>query len=277
MARRPNAQELIVGVTTDAVFGPVILFGHGGTAVEVIADRAIGLPPLNGVLARELIARTRVSKLLAGYRDRMPADLTAISRTLIQVSHLIADIPRDRRARHQPAAGPTTRGWSRSMRACASAPIRGERLGSVRHTALSRGARGVDQLAAPASVAATHQARRRRTARRVLNALDPEDVHFRFFMRMRELQRPQLARLTQIDYDREMAFIATCERDPGRFETLGVARVIADPDNVSAEFAIIVRSKLKGQGLGLILLRKLIAYCRSRGTREVVGEGLSGQ
>ena len=72
MARRPNAQELIVGVATDAVFGPVILFGQGGTAVEVIADRAIGLPPLNRVLARELIARTRVSKLLAGYRDRRP-------------------------------------------------------------------------------------------------------------------------------------------------------------------------------------------------------------
>ena len=107
------------------------------------------------------------------------------------------------------------------------------------------------------------------------NALDPEDVHYRVFMQMRELQRPQLARLTQIDYDREMAFIATCERDPGRFETLGVARAIADPDNVSAEFAIIVRSDLKGQGLGPILLRKLIAYCRSRGTKEIVGEALA--
>ena len=93
-------------------------------------------------------------------------------------------------------------------------------------------------------------------------------------MRVRELQRPQLARLTQIDYDREMAFIATSEREPGRFETLGVARAIADPDNVSAEFAIIVRSDLKGQGLGSILLRKLIDYCKSHGTKELVGEAL---
>jgi acetyltransferase len=92
--------------------------------------------------------------------------------------------------------------------------------------------------------------------------------------RLHELQRSQLARLTQIDYDREMAFIATSEREDGHFETLGVARAIADPDNITAEFAIIVRSAIKGQGLGPILLKKLIDYCRSRGTKELVGEAL---
>ena len=107
------------------------------------------------------------------------------------------------------------------------------------------------------------------------NALDPDDIRYRIFMRIRELPRSQLARLTQIDYDREMAFIATGEREPGRFETLGVVRGIADPDNVTAEFAIIVRSDLKGQGLGPILLKKLIDYCRSRDTRELVGEALA--
>jgi acetyltransferase len=107
------------------------------------------------------------------------------------------------------------------------------------------------------------------------NALDPDDVRYRVFMRMRELQRSQLARLTQIDYDREMAFIATYEREPGRFETLGVVRAIADPDNITAEFAIIVRSDLKGQGLGPILLKKLVDYCRGRGTKELVGEALA--
>ena len=93
MVRRPNAHELIIGVTTDAVFGPVILFGQGGTAVEAMADHALGLPPLNAVLARDLIFRTRISRLLTGYRGRPPADISAISRTLIQLSHLIADIP----------------------------------------------------------------------------------------------------------------------------------------------------------------------------------------
>ena len=98
------------------------------------------------------------------------------------------------------------------------------------------------------------------------NALDPDDVRYRVFMRMREIQPSQLARLTQIDYDREMAFVAICERDPGRSETLGVVRAIADPDNVTAEFAIIVRSDLKGKGLGPILVKKVVDYCRSRGT-----------
>jgi acetyltransferase len=92
---------------------------------------------------------------------------------------------------------------------------------------------------------------------------------------MREIKPSQLARLTQIDYDREMAFVAICEREPGCFETLGVVRAIADPDNVTAEFAIIVRSDLKGKGLGPILVKKLVDYCRSRGTKELVGEALA--
>jgi GNAT superfamily N-acetyltransferase len=105
--------------------------------------------------------------------------------------------------------------------------------------------------------------------------LSDETRYFRFFYRLHDLTPAMLARFTQVDYDREMAFIATCESQAGRLETIGVARAIADPDNISAEFAIIVRSDLKGQGLGAILLRKLIAYCRSRGTRELVGEALS--
>ena len=273
MARRPDAQELIVGTTTDAVFGPVILFGQGGTAVEVVADRAVGLPPLNTVLARELISRTRVSKLLAGYRDRLPADLSAISRTLIQVSHLIADIPQIVELDINPllADDHGVLALDARMRVAASA------------------AGGVDRFAIrpyPEELEEWISWQGRRVLLRPIkpedgtqhveffNALDPEDVRYRVFMRMRELQRPQLARLTQIDYDREMAFIATSEREPGRFETLGVARAIADPDNISAEFAIIVRSDIKGRGLGSILFGKLIAYCRSRGTRELVGEAL---
>jgi acetyltransferase len=274
MARRPNAQELIVGVTTDAVFGPVILFGQGGTAVEVTADRAVGLPPLNMVLARELISRTRVSKLLAGYRDRPPADITAISRTLIQVSHLIADIPQIVELDINPLL----------------ADDRGVLALDARMRVAASAESGVDRFAIrpyPEELEEWISWQGRQVLLRPIkpedgtqhveffNALDPEDVRYRVFMRIRELQRPQLARLTQIDYDREMAFIATSEREPGRFETLGVVRAVADPDNASAEFAIIVRSDIKGQGLGPILFKKLIDYCRSRGTKELVGEALA--
>jgi acetyltransferase len=105
-------------------------------------------------------------------------------------------------------------------------------------------------------------------------ALTPDDVRYRMFVRMRELGPSQLARFTQIDFDREMAFIATRDGADGKPETLGVGRVVADPDNVSAEFAVTVRSDLKGHGLGRKLMNKLIDYCRSRGTREIVGEAL---
>jgi len=102
--------------------------------------------------------------------------------------------------------------------------------------------------------------------------LSPEDVRFRFFGLVRELPHSEMARFTQIDYDREMAFIASAEREGSGRETLGVVRTATDPDNQRAEFAIVVRSDLGGQGLGHHLLEKMIAYCRARGTRSIVGQ-----
>jgi acetyltransferase len=276
MARRPEAHELIVGVTTDPVFGPVILFGQGGIAVEVTADHAIGLPPLNAVLARDMISHTRVSKLLAGYRNRPPADMDAICRTLIQVSHLVTDIPEIVELDINPLLAD-----SRGVIALDA---------RVRVAVADTPAGDLDRLAIrpyPAELEQTIEWQGQPLLLRPIkpedgqahvaffNALDPEDVRYRMFIRMRELQPSQLARFTQIDYDREMAFIATRRRTDGEWETLGVTRVIADPDNIQAEFAVIVRSDLKGQGLGPVLMTKLIDYSRSRGTREIVGEALS--
>lgn len=275
MARRPHAHELIVGVTTDPVFGPVILFGQGGIAVEVTADHAIGLPPLNMVLVRELISRTRVARLLAGYRDRPPADIDAICRTLIQVANLVTDMAEiveidinpllaDRQgvialdARVRVSSPPTT---VAGVDRLAIRPYPKEWEVWITWQGKPLLLRPIKPEDGPEHIA-------------LFNALDPEDVRYRMFIRLRELQPSQLARLTQVDYDREMAFIATRPRQDGTFETLGVARAIADPDNVTAEFAIIVRSDLKGQGLGTILMRRLIDYCRSRGTQRMVGEAL---
>ncbi|HVK93141.1 MAG TPA: bifunctional acetate--CoA ligase family protein/GNAT family N-acetyltransferase [Noviherbaspirillum sp.] len=276
MVRRPQAHELIVGVTTDPVFGPVILFGQGGIAVEVTADHAIGLPPLNMVLAREMVCRTRVAKLLAGYRNRPAANIDAIGRTLVQVSQLVADIAEiaeldinplladcngvialDARVRLAPSVTPTA-----GVERFAIRPYPQELEEWITWQGQQLLLRPIRPEDGTAHVA-------------FFNALDPEDVRYRMFIGMRELQPSQLARLTQIDYDREMAFIATRKRENGEWETLGVARVIADPDNVVAEFAIIVRSDLKRQGLGRILMEKLIDYCRRRGTQQIVGEALS--
>ncbi len=275
MARRPDAQELIVGVATDPVFGPVVLFGQGGIAVEVTADHAVALPPLNVVLARDMIARTRVAKLLAGYRHRAPAKLDAITDVLIQVSQLVTDLPEVMELDINPLLADS-----------AGAIVLDAR---VRVALADKTASALDRLAIrpyPRELEETIEWDGQPLLLRPIrpedgpahlaffDALTADDVRYRMFVRVRELNPSQLARFTQIDYDREMAFIATRPGPDGIEQTLGVARVVADPDNIEAEFAVTVRSDLKGHGLGQILMSKLIAYCRLRGTRAIVGEAL---
>jgi acetyltransferase len=276
MARRPEAHELIVGVTTDPVFGPVVLFGAGGIAVEVMADHTIGLPPLNMVLARDMVSRTRVARLLAGYRGRPPADIDALCRALVQVAQLTIDIPEIIELDINPLLAD-----SRGVLALDA---------RIKVAAWPSGVSGLDRLAIrpyPVELEQWIEWEGQPLLLRPIKpedgqahiaffaALDPEDVRYRMFTGVRELQPAQLMRFTQIDYDREMAFIATRRRPDGESETLGVARAVADPDNQQAEFAVVVRSDLKGKGLGPILMTRLIDYCRRRGTGELVGEALA--
>lgn len=274
MARRPGAHELIVGASEDPIFGPVLLFGQGGTAVEVIGDRAVTLPPLNVPLARELVLRTRVSKLLAGYRHRPPADLAAIYRTIIQVSQLISDIPEVAELDINPLLADETGVLALDAR-LRVAPA--ETVGS-RRLAIRPYPRGLEEEVTfddRPLVIRPIRPEDEPSHRELFTKLHPDDIRFRFFGVLREPVNSQLARYTQIDYEREMAFIANGRGDKGEPETLGVARVIADPDNITAEFAIVVRSDLKGKGLGSILLHKLIDYCRERGTSRIIGHVLT--
>lgn len=275
MARRPEAHELIIGVATDPVFGPVVLFGQGGVAVEVTADHAVALPPLNVVLARDMIARTRVARLLAGYRNRPPADLDAIVWILMQISHMVADLPELVELDINPLLADSA--GAIVLDARMRVAIADKSASSLDRLAIRPYPRELEQetefegrplLLRPIRPedGAAHMA--------FFSALSPEDVRYRMFVRVRELNPSQLARFTQIDYDREMAFIATRHGPDGAAETIGVARVVADPDNIEAEFAVTVRSDLKGRGLGTLLMEKLIDYCRRRGTREIVGEAL---
>ncbi|MBL8306595.1 MAG: GNAT family N-acetyltransferase [Rubrivivax sp.] len=274
MVRRPRALELILGAGIDPLFGPVLLFGQGGTAVEVVADRAVALPPLNRPLALSLMRRTRVFRLLQGWRDVPPADVEAVAGVLIALSELLAAEPRiaeidinplladadgvialDARVRVQ-AAAPGGRAHFAIRPYPASLEERFEALG---RTVTLRPIRPEDE---PQHLA-------------FLAKLEPQDVRMRVFYSRRSIEHSELARLTQIDYEREMAFLATAPLADGGEETLGVARAIADPDNQDAEFAIIVRSDIKGGGLGRRLMDKLIAYCRGRGTRRLVGTVLA--
>lgn len=273
MVKRPLAQEVIVGAHVDRVFGPVVLFGQGGTAVEVLADRAVALPPLNRVLAHELVARTRVARLLAGYRDHPPARVDAVCDVLIAVSQMLADLPELAELDINPlwadARGVTA--LDARVRLSREAGAGAERFAILPYPAElieTVDWRGRELVLRP--IRPEDEAQHLAFARR----LAPEDVRLRFFSSRRELPRSELARLVQIDYAREMAFVALLSDGDGGSDTVGVVRAVADPDNVEAEFAIIVRSDLKGQGVGHLLLRKMIAYLKAHGTQRMVGEVL---
>ena len=270
MAHRPHAQEVIVGASIDAVFGPVILCGGGGIAVEVTADVAVALPPLNRSLARELVSRTRMARLLAGYRDHPPADLDALHDVLIAVSQMLADLPQLAELDINPL-------WVDEHGALAlDARLRvaAGRVAGAANFAIrpypTQWVRQAEWNGRPITIRPIRPEDEGQH-RRFLRRLTPEDVRMRLFQARSELPRSELARLAQIDYDREMAFIAEATAADGQPETLGVARTVCDPDNVEAEFALLVRSDLKGGGLGRMLFEQLIAHARSRGTRRLVG------
>jgi acetyltransferase len=268
MVRRPRALELLLGVATDPVFGPVILFGQGGTAAEVVADRALALPPLNRTLACDLIARTRVARLLGGYRDHPPVALPALADVLVRLGQLACDLPEVVELDINPLLADGS--WLMALDArvrLAAAPVGADRLAirpyprELERPVVWRGEHILLRPIRPEDAAA-HA--------RFFAQLTPDDIRLRLFAAVRTLAPAQLARLTQIDYDREMAIIAVRTGMVGP-DTLGVARAVCDPDNEEAEFAIVVRSDLKGQGLGHLLLGALIDSCRQRGTSAMVG------
>ena len=269
MVRRQHAQELIVGSSIDPVFGPVILFGQGGTAVEVMADRAVALPPLNTPLAKAMVARTRVARLLAGWRDTPPADQAALHGVLVALSQLLAQVAQIAELDINPlivnfegvlALDARIRVSAKQPAGAANFAIKPYPV-ELEETQVWQG-RSLTLRPIRPEDEAQHAA--------FLQQLDPEDVRMRVFYSKRTMARSELARLVQIDYAREIAFVALAPGPDGQTQTLGVVRAMTDPDNVDAEFGVIVRSDLKGSGLGLLLMQKLIAYLRSQGTQRLV-------
>ena len=269
MVRRSHANELIVGASIDSVFGPIILFGQGGTSVEVVADRAVALPPLNVSLARALVQRTRVAKLLMGFRDTPAADQESLHAVLVAVSQLLADVPQVAELDINPLL------VNHEGAIALDARIRVSNVAPA-------GAQNFAIRPYPAALVETVAWQGRELTLRpirpedegqhlaFLARLDPADVRMRVFYSRRSVEHSELARLTQIDYDREMAILAVAPGPDGLEETLGVARAVADPDNIDAEFGIIVRSDLKGTGLGAVLMHKLIGTLRDHGTQRLV-------
>jgi acetyltransferase len=275
MIKKPRAHELIAGMAVDRQFGPFLLFGQGGTAVEVINDKALALPPLNLTLARELMSQTRIFRQLQGYRDQPAAALDDIAMMLVRLSQLVADLDEVVEIDINPLLVDDKGAIALDARVRVAKGQPARRGGRLAIMPYPR------ELERAVSVAGFESATLRPIRPEDATALadllarvTPEDSRLRFFVPLPRLEPRQLARMTQIDYDREMAFIAT-RQDQGGEETLAVVRAVADPDRTQAEFAILVRSDLKGRGLGALLMRKLIRYCRERGIGELVGDVLA--
>jgi len=269
MVRPAHARELIVGASIDTVFGPIILFGSGGTSVEVVADRAIALPPLNRRLARALVRNTRVARLLEGFRDTPAADLDALDDVLVAVSQLMADHPQIAEL----DINPLILSPGGAIALDARIRVSDRRDGGAEHFAIkpypAQLTEQIDWQGQPLTIRPIRPGDEAQHLE-FLSQLDPEDVRMRVFYSRRSIEPSELARLTQIDYEREIAFVAVRPGPDGKEQTLATARAVADPDNITAEFGIIVRSDLKGQGLGRVLMDKLIRTLRDQGTQRLV-------
>jgi acetyltransferase len=274
MVRRPGGYELIVGAAEDRQFGPVLLFGQGGTSAELVRDQALALPPLNMRLAHEVMSRTRVYELLQGYRGAPAANLDALALTLMRVAQLVIDHAEVRELDVNPlladaygviALDARVRVGRASRSAADRLAIRPYPreleeeipLGDGR-TLLLRPIRPEDEPSLQAAFA----------------NMTAEEIRLRFLVPVKTLTHVAAVRFTQIDYDREMGLILTEPGIPGRTEIYGVVNIIADPDNERAEYAIIVRHDMTALGLGTFLMRRIIDYARARGIGEIYGDVL---
>ncbi len=267
MIAKEVSHELICGITNDATFGPVVVFGKGGIAVEVIRDTQIALPPLNMTLARELIGRTRVARQLAGYRGRPPADLDAIALALVKLARLATDVPEILEIDINPLLADAHGVVALDAR-IKVAPFGTRRQPAIKAypTALEK-----EMVLRDGTVLKLRPVRPQDADayRPNLAKCDADDIRRRFFGPLKTVPDALIARLTQIDYDREMCFLAVPPADDG--EIYGWVRVTADPDNRHCEYAILVRSDWQGHGLGLKLMEEIVAYGRWRGTGEIWG------
>ena len=272
-----QARELIAGIADDPTFGPVIMFGAGGISVEVADDKALALPPLDLAAARELMARTRVFRLLGQYRNVLAARIDALADILTRLSQLSADFPEIREVDLNPLLADADGAVVLDARV-AVAPFLSQEFRAAPDTRFAirpyprqwegyETLRGGERLFIRPIKADDEPA-----LLSFLEKIDQEDIRLRFFSPLRHFNHHFIARLTQLDYGRTIAFVALGH---ARSEVLGVVRLHADPDHKTAEFAILVRSDFKGRGLGTALMNLAIRYARTERYAAITGEVLT--
>jgi acetyltransferase len=274
MVVRSKARELILGIADDPTFGSIIVFGRGGTAVEVINDKALALPPLDLKLARDLIERTRVSRRLRAYKDVPAVKEDEVALTLVKLAQLAADLPEIRELDINPLLADEHGVLAVDARVVvgpAMAKFAGPGNGNFavrpypaqweREVVMKDGERAFARPIRPDDEPGIY---------RLLQHVTMEDLRLRFFAPIKEFTHQFIARLTQLDYARAMAFVAVDASN----EILGVARLHSDSIYESGEYAILLRSELKGRGLGWALMQLLIEYAKSEGLKRIAGQVL---
>jgi acetyltransferase len=266
MVSRHGATELLVGLSEDPIFGPLVAFGQGGTAVEIVHDTSLELPPLNALLARRLMARTRVWQLLQGYRGNPPADIEALIEVLIRLGQLAADQPEIRELDINPLLADSAGVVALDARL----RVTPAQMAGAPRLAIASYPKDLESVEQLRDGTALRMRPLRPEDEPLLHNLaahmSHEDLRLRFFTPLPGLSHTVAARLSQLDYDRELALLA--ERNG---TALGVAHFFSDPDKLRAEYAIAVRSDWKGRGVGYLLMTRLIEIAKQRGVGELAG------
>lgn len=271
MANRAGSQELRVCVRHDPVFGPVILIGEGGSEWDVNRDAAVAIPPLNMALARYMVISAIKSGKLRQRGHPYNFDINALCHFLVTLSQVVIDFPEITDLDIHPllVSGDSFTVLDASIKL---SPFEGDantRLAirpypkELEEKATLKDGRSVLLRPILPEDEPTHKS--------FIEHVSDEDLYKRFFSDVGEMNHEALANLTQIDYDREMAFVAVCQNEQGEQEILGVVRALANPEHTDAEFAVLVRSDLKGMGLGRILMDKVINYGKLSGLKRING------
>jgi acetyltransferase len=263
MANVAHARELMVGAVQDPVFGPSILFGAGGTMVEILRDSAIALPPLTNVLANRLIDRTRVSRLLDSYRDQPAVDRDAVTNVLLRLSDLVCEMPEIRELDINPLfAGPEGVIAVDARIHVARPPVAAHPYDHMAIIPYPRHLvqRGFLADGTPLTIRPIRP-EDAESEQNFVRELSAEAKKFRFMGTMNELSPEMLVQFTQIDYGREMALIAVVG-EGSEARQYAVARYVINPDDQSCEFAIVVSDKMQGKGLGTRMMTALMDAAR---------------
>ncbi len=269
----PRGHELRLRLGNDQMFGPWIGYGRGGTTSDFEPDVAFDLPPLNRTLALAQIRRTRGARLLEGFRDRAAVEVERVVDALVRLSQISVDFPEIEDLIINPllARGGEVVALDASVRlhppgvfgSLAIPPYPAELM----HGWTARDGRELLIRPIRPEDAEAHA--------EAFRQLTPEDVRWRFFNQLRSLPAEQIARMTQIDYDREMCLVAVEKNGNGPGRTVGAARLIREPGSLNGEFAVVTLADWKGQGLGSHLMRELLNWGRAQGLKTVTGQVLA--